>query len=327
MEKNNYKYPEYTVVIRTLGTAGNKFQQEIKSLECQTILPSQILVYIAEGYSLPPRVGNEQYIYCPKGMVTQRSLPFEEVATEYILFLDDDVYLPPRAVEDLFAGLLENNGDCITPNVFLNHQASLISKLKSAWSMQSLPHYDSRYAFKIRKSSAYSYNHHPLRAVYESQAGAFACALIRKEVYKALHFENERWLEQVHYAWGDDLLFFYKIYLLGYKLLVHYETGILHLDAKSGNSINQSQVYYTFGKSRLLLWWRCQYSLATGLFTKIRLIFAYVISVLISISYILCVSLLKLRLRYLLYYVKGIISASKFISSAEASRLPLFIEK
>ena len=43
---------DYTVVIRTLGVAGEKYQILLNSLNKQTILPSKILVYIAEGYEI-----------------------------------------------------------------------------------------------------------------------------------------------------------------------------------------------------------------------------------------------------------------------------------
>ena len=44
---------EYCAAIRTLGTAGDKYLQTLKSLQSQTIPPKKILVYIAEGYDLP----------------------------------------------------------------------------------------------------------------------------------------------------------------------------------------------------------------------------------------------------------------------------------
>lgn len=54
----------YTAVIRTLGIAGDKYQTLLDSLNKQTIQPSKILVYIAEGYSIPKEtIGKEQYIY------------------------------------------------------------------------------------------------------------------------------------------------------------------------------------------------------------------------------------------------------------------------
>lgn len=97
----------YTAVIRTLGKAGEKYQTLLESLDRQTIQPSKILVYIAEGYAIPKEtIGKEQYIYVRKGMVAQRALPYQEVDTEYILFLDDDVYLPETAVAQLYQYLM-----------------------------------------------------------------------------------------------------------------------------------------------------------------------------------------------------------------------------
>lgn len=59
---------EYTAVIRILGTAGEKYQQLLDSLLAQTIAPQAILVYIAEGYTLPKEtIGKERYIYVKKG--------------------------------------------------------------------------------------------------------------------------------------------------------------------------------------------------------------------------------------------------------------------
>ena len=89
---------EYTAVIRTLGTAGSKYQKLLDSLVAQTLRPSKIIVYIAEGYPLPKEtVGIEEYIYVKKGMVAQRALQYKEVNTEYILFLDDDLVLHAEA--------------------------------------------------------------------------------------------------------------------------------------------------------------------------------------------------------------------------------------
>ena len=83
------EFMEYTAVIRTLGTAGKKYQILLDSLVAQTIKPKDIIVYIAEGYPKPKEtVGFEKYIYVKKGMVAQRALQYEEVTTEYILFLE-----------------------------------------------------------------------------------------------------------------------------------------------------------------------------------------------------------------------------------------------
>lgn len=53
---NNLEDFKYCVAIRTLGLAGNKFQQELNSLINQTIPPQKIIVYIAEGYEIPEKL-------------------------------------------------------------------------------------------------------------------------------------------------------------------------------------------------------------------------------------------------------------------------------
>lgn len=39
----------YCAVIRTLGTAGDKYLKELQSLQAQSLQPEKTLVYIAEG--------------------------------------------------------------------------------------------------------------------------------------------------------------------------------------------------------------------------------------------------------------------------------------
>lgn len=103
---------KYTAVIRTLGKAGNKYLQLLESLNNQLIKPVKIIVYIAEGYTIPLETINiETYIYVKKGMVAQRALSYDEVSTEYILFLDDDVYLPRYAVSKMYEYLLNYNAN------------------------------------------------------------------------------------------------------------------------------------------------------------------------------------------------------------------------
>ena len=93
----------YSVAIRTLGTAGEKFQRLLDSLSVQTIAPEGIYVYIAEGYPLPKEtINKEKYIYVKKGMLAQRALEYHEINSEYILFTDDDLVLPPNAVELMY---------------------------------------------------------------------------------------------------------------------------------------------------------------------------------------------------------------------------------
>ena len=85
---------EYCAVIRTIGRAGRMYQRLLDSLASQTIPPKKILVYLAEGYDRPTEtIGIEQIVQVSKGMVAQRALPYDEVDTEWMLMLDDDIWL------------------------------------------------------------------------------------------------------------------------------------------------------------------------------------------------------------------------------------------
>ena len=50
MEKDTFYY---SVAIRTVGKAGDKFIQELESLHTQTIKPSHIYVHLAHGFERP----------------------------------------------------------------------------------------------------------------------------------------------------------------------------------------------------------------------------------------------------------------------------------
>ena len=43
---NHSLYPSYSVAIRTLGTAGDKYYRELVSIDNQSIRPDKIYIYI-----------------------------------------------------------------------------------------------------------------------------------------------------------------------------------------------------------------------------------------------------------------------------------------
>lgn len=261
---------EYTAVIRTLGKAGDSFIREINSLNSQTLPPKQILVYIPHGYRLPePFDGSDKlkYIRCDKGMVTQRSLAFEEVNTPLMLFLDDDVELPPRCVETLVKELEEYDGDCIVANTFPKHQNTTKDKLINALFFLELPSSSRKYAFRVRNSSYFSYVNAP-SPVMLSQSGAGPCALMKASIFRQLEFEQERWIEKSRYSLGDDQLMFNKIYQGGKRLLVSSDCGAVHLDAQTSHVSEKRDNYYSTQFVRYLLWHRTKFKTATSPFQK-----------------------------------------------------------
>lgn len=317
-------YPAYTVAIRTLGKAGQKYLTTLQSAKEQDVPPEKILVYIPHGYALPPEtVGTEEYVRCDKGMVTQRSLPFDEIQTEWILFLDDDMYLPPDTVRRYFDALEAEGADCITPNVFPNHQMSPLRKIRAALG-GTLPHHDPHWAFKIRRSSAYSYNARP-RDVMPTQSGSFNCLLVSRRAYDAIHYADERWLDRLGYALGDDQLFFYKLYRHGFKVLVHYTSGVKHLDAGSaGGKADPTRSAYVSGAMRYLLWWRTQYTCAASRGERLRCTLAYAQLTVLNLASMSAISLLRLRPVILSAHIRGIAAGRRFARSAEGKQLPAY---
>lgn len=251
---------EYTAVIRTLGTAGEKYQQLLDSLDRQTMRPREIIVYIAEGYSLPKEtVGHERYVYVKKGMVAQRALRYEEVKTEYILFLDDDVYLPENSVASLYHHLMANDADVISPDVFPNAERSLLGKIMMAVSGRMMARRDDgKWGYKVMRDGGYSYNSHPASDIYLSQTNAGPCFFCTKANFLKIRFEEELWLDKLDYALGEDQVMFYKMYLTGLKQLTWYDSGILHLDGGNNlqNKAKSRSLVYADLRFKIIFWHR-----------------------------------------------------------------------
>lgn len=263
----------YTVVIRTLGTAGTYYQQTLDSIRRQTIQPEAVLVYIAEGYPIPPEtIGVEQYIYVKKGMVAQRALRYEEVKTEYMLFLDDDVYLPEDGVERLYREMVEHEGEVIAPCVFPNHEVSWRAKLRLSLLGREVARLgDDRWGYRVLRTGGFSYQNKPVKGVYESTTNAGPCFFCRKGAFLSAHFEEEVWLDDAPYAFPEDQVMFYKMHLSGAKILTSYDSGIVHLDAGSSTQGSEEKclkVIYSEYRNKIIFWYKFIYSQEKSTFAR-----------------------------------------------------------
>lgn len=314
---------EYTVVIRTLGTAGEKYQILLNSLNRQTIQPLKILVYIAEGYTIPKEtIGKEQYIYVKKGMVAQRALSYNEVDTEFILFLDDDVYLPETTVEQLYKYLNDFDADVISPDVFPNAERSFLGKCMMMLSGRMVPRKnDDKWGYKVMRNSGYSYNNHPKPGVYWSQTNAGPCFFCRKTDFLKIHFDDERWMDNLKYAQGDDQVMFYKMYLSGLKQLTWFGSGIKHLDAGSTmmSEEKEKMLIYSDLRFKTIFWHRFIYKPDKNFLSKVL----SSISIGYTLGFTLFISALKCNFAILKLKYKAIKEACKFIKSKEYKNLPL----
>ena len=313
---------EYTAVIRTLGRAGEKYQTLLKSLESQTIPPRAILVYIAEGYPLPKEtICKERYIYVTKGMVAQRALQYKEVNTEYILFLDDDVYLPDNSVALLFKQMLDNGADVISPDVFHNSKRPFLQSLLMAISGRMYPRKkDDVWGYKVMRTGGYSYNMNPTKSVYRSQTNAGPCFLCKKRDFLNIHFEVEMWLDQVGYPQGEDQVMFYKMYKAGYNQLTSNNSGIVNLDAgQNRDKTKEKMLIYSDFRFKTIFWHRFIFKP-----TKNRFLKAWnVLAIAYTFMFALLISLIKFRFDIMQIKCSAIKDGIEFIRSDEYKSLPL----
>lgn len=317
---------DYTAVIRTLGTAGGYYQRTLDSLRLQTIQPDAIVVYIAEGYSTPKEtIGKERYIYVKKGMVAQRALPYDEVKTEYCIFLDDDVYLPPDAIEKMYNELVQNEAQVISPCTFANHTVSWRSKVRSSLLGKEVCRLgDKQWSFKVLRTAGFSYNNNPTKPVYESQSNAGPCFFCRKEDFLKIAFHEELWLDDAPYAFPEDQVMFYKMYKKGLKVLTSFDAGVVHLDAGStikSSSDRVAKIIFSEYRNKLIFWHRFIFLPESSAILKIWSIFC--------LSYVYGLQIVKSILKILIgksieakAFWRGCVSGITYITSREYHSLP-----
>lgn len=322
MKQNDY--PSYSVLIRTLGTAGEKYLETLRSCERQTIQPDEILVYIPYDYQLPKEsIGKEIYIRCDKGMVAQRSNCAANVSSDYILFLDDDLSFDKHFVQLLFDGLLKNSGDCISPDVYSIHNNPISIKIRDflggTW-----PHFNKEWSFKIRRDSHYNYNPSPKKDVLKSQSAAGACALCKKSVYEKIHFEDERWMDNVRYSSGDDQVFFYKMYKYGFTLLTSFNAKLIHLDAGAGHEKSKSQLAFSAAYCQYIIWHRTVFSENQSLIKKVLCILCFIFEFLFTLPLKFGMVIKNCSISILTSHISGYYKAAKYVNTEEYKQIPSY---
>ena len=319
----------YSIAIRTLGTSGDKFRKELKSICAQTVQPERVVIYIAEGYERPKFTpGKEEYVWVPKGMMSQRVLPYDEITSDCILMLDDDVMLAPDSAEKMLRAMVEYNADCVGADAFQNHRMPLKTKIYAALTNLVFPHRSRKWAFRIRRNGSFSYNARPKSDFYWSQSCGGPAMLWRKDALLKIHLEDELWLDKLGFAYGDDQLETYKLHANSGRLGVLYDAGITNLDAQSSSSAfrKSAEYIYTRTKALLMTWWRMCYK--TGKDTPYSRALAAIAFGFKSLwlFLVMCVAaLVKGDGHYLTSFCKGLKDGRKEVHSPDFQNLPPYI--
>lgn len=317
----------YSIAIRTLGTAGYRFKQELQSILAQTLQPERVVVYIAEGYPRPDfQVGQEEYVWVKKGMVAQRALPYTEITSDYVLLLDDDMILAPDVAEKMLWAAEKHHTDCLGADSYRLYASALGGKIYDFVSNLIVPHSEkSTWAFRIRRNGSFSYNSNPSSGYYDSHYIAGGVQLWKREVLTSIRLEDECWLDRFLFAYSDDMLETYKLHVNGYKLGILFGLDVVHLDAGVGSKPYRATArqYYVREASQFCLWWRMIYEPSSGL-DAVLCVLSFALKWLWLLLVHLVCGLIKLDVRVPYYYILGSANAWRFVHSREYRNLNKF---
>lgn len=235
---------EYSIAIRTLGRAGEKYQKLLDSIKKSGIQPQKVVVVLPEGFDLPAeRLGCEQFVYCQKGMINQRIEALKYISTEYTLFVDDDIEFDEHFVERLLKPLDAGLFDCSTGPLFSFFPQSLAGRIAGTLTASvSLSFLRRDMYVKILRSGGWSYHTFDTtqERCYPTESFAGTCCMIRTQVMRDLHMEDENvWLERFGYACGEDRVMAYKLIKLGYKACIVANALYTHNDARTSTSAQE----------------------------------------------------------------------------------------
>jgi hypothetical protein len=189
----------------------------------------------------------------------------------------------------------------------------------------SLPHFSKKWDVIVNRSGSFSYRVRKGEKVLPTQSAAFACFLCKLDAFHAIHFEDERWLENMKYAAGDDQLFYYKMHIMGFKIIQYLNSGVLHLDAQAGHKTVKSNKMYLQRKNMFAMWYRTIYNIKSkGRFEKLRCAAAFSWRCIFGVLILPLEVLHYKQPRFFMDYFRGLWAGFRYVCSEEYKNLPAF---
>lgn len=319
----------YSVAIRTLGLAHDTLRLVLQGIKNQTVQPEKVIVYIADGYPSPPwRVMKEQYINVPKGMMSQRALPYSEITSQYILMLDDDLFMTPGTAERLLGIAAEKGTALLGADPFANHNMSAKSKLLAAITSLVFPHHSNDKAFRLRPNGSFSYISSPNPEYYPSDTCAGPIMLWHRKSFLSLHSTDETWIDSLRFSYGDDSLLSYKATANGLKVGIDFGAEIHNLDSRTSSDRYRKdpERFYIRTKAMFATWWRMCYkphgNNRPGSFRALiagSLKFAWLTPVMLATS-VFGLSAIPFRA-----YIRGLCDGYRYVHSPSFQSIPPYI--
>jgi len=318
---------DYSIIIRTLGNAGDKYKKLLKSIDELCPKPKNVYVVLPEGYRIPDeRLGYEHFYFCKKGMVSQRLYGINICTTKYALVCDDDVSFSSEFVAKLYTPI--KMGLCaISVGPLLDFFVpkgikSFVSAI-TASSVQTV--FNRNYYVKMLKSGGWSYNRNidtSQHKYYPTESAAWTCFFADVDAVKRINLEDEVWLERNQYAALDDQVMFFKACCRGIKTIVVSDALYEHLDAGTAIKSLNTAHEYAGQFNKIVFWHRFIFSTQRFVSQKIVSIICFAYSLFMTEVFCLLKLILgKTSIQNFVQQMRGIFDSFKYIFSNEYKTL------
>lgn len=339
LEKNNVRgvIPvsekiSYSVAIRTLGTAGEKYEKLLNSIQKQTIRPEKIAVVLPNGYKLPEyQLGCEEFVFSQKGMIPQRLEAIKYISSDYILFCDDDVELEENFVDKLSDAFAKGYSCATGPLLEFFPPDSLRYKIASLLGGACVMlHGRKKNYVRLLRTGGWSYNHSidiNNHKIYNSESVAGTCFMSKTQIMKNLNLEDEFWAERNGYSAFEDRIMIGKMVKNRYKVGVVSDAKYYHNDGKTSVSALKLEPHYAGAFNHYVFWHRYIYSLSRTYLEKIWAVICINYYILMSLIYgfVLCkTGRSSNEIRQIT--IKGFRDAKKYVKSDEYNSLAPVIQ-
>lgn len=309
---------DYSICIRTLGTAGDKYIKLLDSIKRLNIQPKEVLMVIPHGYEVPKySIGIEKIVRSDKGMLLQRIVGYEEAKSEYVLLLDDDVEFEPSMVDKLSKPILENKANITFPIYQELLPPVGVRSLISAFTLGAVPRLKKDDSFvKILPSGGYSYN----RNINESNDYLYSesapgmCVFAKTKILRDINLREELWIDNVGYPLREDAVLMYKTVLNGNKSIGIQGVDIVHLDGGSSESNRNVKAAYANGFNHILFWKRFVKLNSKSMIDKIIANISILYWAISSIAYLTIKLITSRDIELFQSAIKGIVNGFKYIS-------------
>lgn len=323
----------YSIVIRTLGLGGKKYQALLDSIHKQTLKPKHVYVFIAKGYELPnERLGYEEFVYCEKGMWKQRVYGMEYTEkygdSEFQLVLDDDISFESNFMESCFEIIKKYNADILIPGIGENgnkpylNPTSIKKRLLTGFTCSRFETRQSDFQIEILSTAGFRVNVNNQQNVRKTQSGPFNGFIIKSSTITKLDLQSEMWIDMTKYSLPDDQLFFYKAYCKGLKLYNCKEPFLEHLDAGSSQKGRRNDIAFALGRNIYIFWHRFLY-LRSPKHERIKLRLAINYRLINTFIVYFIQGIINHDFSVVKSYYEGFLQAKIFIKSNEYKKLPL----